>query len=127
MKRKKTILVSLIAFTLMSFTYIRNTKTTKLTAGTYSTCGCADSKDSAQKIGLIIHENNTFHYFDNTTVGKSIDIKGNWTLDESTVILKDYPAGSSIDNTWEIDKNGNCLKSRKGLSVIRLCNLKACE
>lgn len=125
MKVKKLLILLMMTLSLMSFVGLKPSKNLVLKMGTYSTCNCA--KEGEEKFGLKFYEDYSFHYFDYSNGTKKIDIKGIWSINNNKIILKDFPKGSDIDNKWIIDKNGNCLKSRKGLSFTRLCNTKECK
>ncbi len=124
MKRTLAILVVLSVFTLQSFKSGHPTKKLNLKTGTYGVCTCAES---STKVELIINDDHTFHYFDNSDPSKIIDVKGNWIINDNTISLKDYKSDFAIHNKWTIDDNEKCLKSRKGLNFTRLCHLKACK
>jgi hypothetical protein len=64
---------------------------------------------------------------DKTNADELIDLNGNWEQKGNQIILKDYPNEVSIHNVWKIDKNGKCLKSRKGLNFRRLCYLESSQ
>lgn len=97
----------------------------KVMTGAYGVCNC--DTESGAKVELTINEDFTFHYYDNYNPSKIIDIKGNWALNENTLLLKDYKSDFSIHNKWTLDKNEKCLKSRKGLEWTRLCHVKSCN
>ena len=84
---------------------------------------CSQGTESATKTELTINDDFTFHYFDNNNPSKVLDIKGTWSMDNKTIVLKDYTSAFSIHNKWKIDNNETCLKSRRGLEYIRLCHL----
>src|SRR5687767_6857890 len=98
------------------------TEAPKLLTGTYGVCSCGGTQ-STSKVELTLNEDKTFHYFDNTNPSKAVDIKGSWVLSGNTVILKDYQSAFPIHTKWRVDKNGKCLKSRKGLEFTRLCHI----
>jgi hypothetical protein len=86
---------------------------------------CSSGTENAVKIELTINDDFTFHYFDNNNPSKILDVKGNWSMENNTIVLKDYTSAFSIHNKWKVDNNENCLKSRKGLEYTRLCHLKS--
>ena len=96
-----------------------------LLKGAYGVCGC--EANVVSKFELVLNEDFSFHYFDNYNPSKIIDVKGNWSLDGNTILLKDYSSDYSINTKWEIDKNEKCLKSRKGMLCTRLCHIKSCN
>lgn len=123
MKQTKLFLAILVVIAMMSFS--DKNPAEKVKKGAYGTCGCTET--SSTKVELIINEDFTFHYFDNYNSSKVIDVKGNWSLDGNTIVLKDYKSEFSINYKWEIEKNEKCLKSRKGLTFTRLCHVKSCN
>lgn len=123
MKRTNLFLAMLVVFTAMSFK--GKTPFEKVKTGIYGICNCGT--ESSTKVELTINEDFTFHYFDNYNSEKPIDIKGNWTLSDNTILLKDYKSDFKIHNKWQIDNNEKCLKSRKGLDFTRLCHIKSCN
>jgi len=127
MRKALSILALLIALTMMSFKGNHPVKKLNLKTGAYGVCSCENTNDNVTRVELIINEDNTFSYFDNTNSSKIIDIKGSWALNDNTIILKGYKSDSSINNKWAIDKNEKCLKSRKGLEWTRLCHIKSCK
>lgn len=120
-------LVVVIALTIMSFKINPNSKKLNFKTGIYGVCTCDISNENSIKVELTINENNTFQYFDNSNPAKKIDIKGNWTITDNTIFLKDYKSDFPIHNKWEIDENEKCLKSRKWLNFTRLCHIKSCK
>lgn len=124
MKNTLSILGVLVALTMMSFKNERPTNKIILKTGTYGICSCENISENRLRVELILNEDNTFHYFDNSNTSKIIDVKGNWTLNNNSIQLKDYKSDISIHNLWKFDKNEKCLKSRKGLNITRLCHIK---
>jgi len=126
MKKTLSILGLLVVLTMMSFKGNHPAKK-NLKTGTYGVCSCENFSDNSTRVELIINDDNTFRYFDNSNPSKTIDIKGSWTLNNNTILLKDYKSDFSIHNKWTIDENEKCLKSRKGLNITRLCHIKSCK
>src|SRR5688572_27693992 len=120
MKKTLTLLGVLVALTMSSFKEDPPSKKLNLKTGTYGVCTCETSSENTAKVELTINDDNTFQYFDNSNPSKKIDIKGNWTITNNTIELKDYSSAVSIHNKWTIDENEKCLKSRKGLNFTRL-------
>jgi hypothetical protein len=127
MKKTLSILGLLVALTMMSFKGNHPAKKLTLKTGTYGVCSCENYSDNPTRVELIINEDNTFQYFDNSNPSKKIDIRGSWILNNNTILLKDYKSDFSIHNKWTIDENEKCLKSRKGLNTTRLCHIKSCK
>lgn len=127
MKKTISIFGLLVVLTLMSFKGNGPSKKINFKTGIYGVCNCGNSNENSTRVELIINDDNTFQYFDNSNPSKKIDIKGNWTVSNNTIRLKDYPSEVSIHNKWAIDENEKCLKSRKGLNFTRLCHIKSCK
>ncbi len=124
MQTKKLLIGALAVFMFMSFS---RSKTRNMLTGTYSTCGCENQADQEKKFGLILNDDNTFHYFDYTNPIEKIDVNGNWVLNKNTISLKNYSSAFKIEQQWKIEKNGKCIKSRLGLKFTRICNVEACK
>lgn len=124
---KKIILPLLTAVLFFSLAGFKLKDKPTLLTGTYGICGCETADANHLKIQLTLNDDHTFHYFDNSDPDKKIDLKGNWSLNNNTVSLKDYQAGFTIHDKWFIDKNGKCIKSRVGLNFERLCNVSECK
>src|SRR5688572_23882852 len=120
----KIILSVLLLLTFLSFKSVLPPE--KPTTGVYGTCGCDSSEAGTSSIKLILNEDFTFRYTDNSNPAKSIDVKGNWSFKDNTILLKDHPSEASIETKWSIDANLKCLKSRKGLAFTRLCHIASC-
>ena len=122
MKKIKLILTMAVVMTIMSFKTVKTLET-----GAYGICDCEENTVITTKHELIINDDFSFRYFNSSNSKKKIDIEGRWTREGNVVYLQDYESEHSIHNKWTIDKNEKCLKSRKGLSFVRLCNRKPCD
>jgi hypothetical protein len=127
MKNVKIILLLMATTICMSFTDSKLSNLQTLKLGTYSSCSCEKTIENSLKFGLTLNEDFTFNYFDNTNTSKKVSVKGTWSLDKNSILLKDYPTDTGLDNKWTIDNNGICIKSKKGLSFTRLCNVNECN
>ncbi|MGL5888967.1 MAG: hypothetical protein ACRC3B_03740 [Bacteroidia bacterium] len=127
MTKKIAVLTFIISLALMSFTGSEPAEKAAFKTGTYSTCSCDDYSEKSLKFGLTLNNDSTFHYFDYSNSANKIDIRGNWVLSKNKILLKDYPANSSLESKWVIDNNGKCLKSNSGLSFTRICNVSQCD
>ena len=126
MKTFTFILVALIAFSSGSFT-IRSAKKRNFSAGVYGVCACTGTNAHPVQVELTLNNDNTFHYINNSDRSNTIDVKGNWELSNNTITLKNYTSPVAINDSWKVDKNEKCLKSRKGMLFTRLCNVKECK
>lgn len=99
----------------------------RLNTGKYGVCTCDNGEENLKRFELIISEDNTFQYFDNTNSNNIIDLKGSWIREKNTIYLKNFSSDIEIHSKWIIDDNEKCLKSRKGLNFMRLCHLGACK
>lgn len=88
---------------------------------------CAYENNMPAYLELTLNENHTFHYTDKTNPEKPIDTKGKWVLNKNMIVLKDYQSLFPIHSSWKIDKGTKCLKSKRGMTFYRLCNLGACS
>ncbi|TND08331.1 MAG: hypothetical protein FD123_2362 [Bacteroidetes bacterium] len=122
MRNIKIVLGVSTALVIMSFQGkqpLENVKT-----GTYGVCNCDNSGEGSVQVELTINEDKTFRYVDNSNPAKKVDIQGNWTLQDNTILLKNYQPGLPVSNKWKIDEK--CIKSRNGLVFTRLCHIKSC-
>jgi hypothetical protein len=127
MKKVNFILVAVIMLTATSFKNIPYSG--KVTPGTYGVCDC-DDMDGQKKpatIQLILNENKTFHYIDQSVPDRKLDITGNWILEHNKIILKDYKNDFAIHDKWTYQSEDQCLKSRNQLNFRRLCLIKPCK
>ena len=113
----------LVMFLFASFT--NTSKPVAFTTGTYGVCDC--DEDTSMKFNLTISDDFTFHYYKNDDPDNMIDVKGKWEMKDNTIVLKEYTSSKPIHDKWTIDKNGVCLKSKKGLEWSRLCQVKPCN
>jgi hypothetical protein len=117
--------------TLLSFSNLFNsfrdipTSPEKAITGTYGVCSCEAAGNTQVKLSL--NEDLTFHYIDKSDRSNPKDITGKWKLDKNVVRLSATAPGINIHDKWKIDANGLCMKSRKGLTYYRLCNLRDCK
>ncbi|MFN0202132.1 MAG: hypothetical protein ACKVTZ_11465 [Bacteroidia bacterium] len=123
MKKVNPFLFLVLIAVLMSFKGIEKANM----AGTYGVCGCEKEQVLSPQIALSLHENATFEYVDATNPNKQIKAKGQWLVKNNEIRLTSSPSVSGTPSQWIIDKNEKCLKTRKGLTFIRLCNVKACK
>lgn len=122
MKSSKVIFPVFVSLLMLSF--VSNpSKKAEFKLGTYGVCNC-DNGTSAPNFGITFNEDKTFHYFDNAN---KIDVKGNWEVNNNSILLTDYSPNSSLDNKWNVTKTGKSIKSKKGLAFTRLSNLKECN
>lgn len=97
---------------------------TTFQTGTYGVCDCADEASTAGKLALTVNEDGTFHYVDGTNAGNPIDRHGEWSMDGRKLTLTTTGAN---EQTWTLDKNDPCLRTRSGLLFRRLCRLEECR
>jgi hypothetical protein len=89
--------------------------------------GCNCGMENPTKVELTLNDDFTFHYFDNYDPKKVIDIMGKWSVKNNKVKLTNYLKDFKIHENWVIEKSDdcNCLTSRKGLEILRLCNIRS--
>lgn len=89
-----------------------------LKMGTYTLSTSYSSETENIVSGIVFKEDKSFTYFDRS---KKTEIQGTWKIENNFVILSSE-SKLPIKNKWEIDSNKKCLKSRKGLAFLRVCN-----
>lgn len=111
--KKSLFILTIIAFagTVFSFTRI---STPEIAYGTFGGDGV-----NAPKIEL--NADHSFHYIDNTKPSNLIDITGTWTIENNEVHLLDVNNRKVMDEL-SIEREGKCLKARKGMAFYTLCN-----
>ena len=88
---------------------------------------CQYEKNNIQNyLHLTLKDDHTFQYTDKTNPEKPIETTGKWTLNKNVIVLQDYQSEFPIHSKWKVDKGTNCLKSKRGMTFYRLCNLGAC-
>jgi len=126
MKKKVLLLLPLATFAFLSFTNISHVKPFK--SGIYGVCNCEGEKN-ASKISLELTDNFTFQYVNTEDAQNIQTLKGRWKVEGENILLQSEVSAAEfpISDKWKIDKNENCIKSRKGLLFTRLCLLKPCK
>jgi hypothetical protein len=114
----------MVVLTRMSLT---TTDNITLKIGSYGVCICEGSIAVTMNTELLINDDFTFHYIDNSNQNKKIDVKGKWKRKGNIIYLLEYKSNFSIHSKWKIDKNEKCLKSRAGLNFRRLCHINSCK
>lgn len=103
--------IVIILLTLFSFTGI-----TELDfVGTYGV-----SENDPARIELTLNKDKTFTYKDLSNPAKPIDVKGNWSVKNNEILLKNYDSEFSFHTKWKIMKDGMVAKSRKGMTFYTL-------
>lgn len=107
----RTPFIVIILLALFSFTGI-----TELDfVGTYGV-----SENDPARIELTLNKDKTFTYKDLSNPVKQIDVKGNWSVKNNEVLLKNYDSEFSFHTKWKIIKDGMVTKSRKGMTFYTL-------
>lgn len=110
---------------LLSFTPPGSPSAPPLRTGTYGVCGCETPRATGPAISLALQDDGSFHYVNGTDPAEQIDVTGHWEIVKEKVTL--WTALGDVFETWSVDKNTSCLRSRKGLLFTRLCHLEACH
>lgn len=110
----RAILLFSLCIGLMAFQ--SSSPATQVKTGTYSYTSDADAQ-----LLLQLNNDNTFRYVNITNPAQPIDLSGRWSLTGRVIVLGAYDENVKIANSWKIDKNDNCLRSRHGLLWTRLC------
>ncbi|MFT7344792.1 MAG: hypothetical protein ACI9XP_001381 [Lentimonas sp.] len=109
MKKYQLLYVCCISMLALSFNF---KPTAEVKPGTYGT-------DSS--MNLVLNSDFTFEYSNTGEI-----TKGNWERQNNKIVLKNYPSANKLPDVWSMDKDSECLKSKKGLMFIRLCLQGAC-
>jgi hypothetical protein len=120
----KNVTMLFAALSLLVFAGFRPSKTVSFHAGIYGTCNC--DAGGGSKYQLILNEDHTFRFMDETDPRDKVNVTGFWELKGSAVILKDYKS-DRLSRKWKVSGNGKCLRSSKGLEFIRICNQGLCN
>lgn len=120
----KILFAGMFLLAILSFTAFKPKEQLQFKTGTYG--ACSFDNQNATKIELTINSDSTFRYYDNSNRANVADVKGKWTRKGNTILLKDFSSDRTVPDQWQIDKNEKCLKSRRGLEFIRICNLENC-
>lgn len=91
--------------------------------GKYGVCAMEGEQSRVISIQLILNQDNTFAYIDNTNADDKINVTGKWTIFEGDVYLSDFPSEVRIPKIWKAEKEQSALKSRKGTAFYRLCRI----
>ncbi|MFN0031880.1 MAG: hypothetical protein ACKVOR_06955 [Flavobacteriales bacterium] len=119
MKTGKVILLLLCVVAICSFRSYDVSK--EVNAGVYGTCNCDAEKTTQRTVQLTLNEDFTFHYVDNSDPQNKEDIQGTWAHTGIAILLTGNDGKTPTHNKWKMDKNGKCIKSRRGLEFTRLC------
>lgn len=92
--------------------------------GVYGVCGCAEEAPGSSPIALTVNNDGTFHYVNATAPEHAIDNRGHWQLDGRKLVLT---SEGGSEQTWTLDKDDPCLRTRSGLTFTRLCRLENCH
>lgn len=111
---KRIIQTSLIAGALLTLFSFTNSAELDF-AGTYG----VSVKDRVE-IELQLNEDKTFAYKDLSNPSKPINVKGDWTVKNNTILLQNYDSEFSFHLKWKIVKDGMVAKSRNGLAFYSL-------
>jgi hypothetical protein len=112
MKKVLFVSLALVCFTLTGFISKVNPLSQSSLSGTYG-------KDILQ---LTLNPNHSFHYVNITDVNHPINVSGNWEQKGNRIFLITDKSFPKVNSIWKIDKNKHCLKSRRGIMFIRICN-----
>jgi len=111
---KKAIETLLIASAVLILSSFSSEKTTSF-IGTYGVCD-----DDPSQIQFILNEDNTFTYQDFSNPHAPVDVKGNWEIKNSHLLLTDHNALRSFHSKWKLSKKGKMIKSRNGMAFYTL-------
>jgi hypothetical protein len=126
MKKMKITTALITAGMAMTLIGARISPESLATTDTYGVCGCVSESNTKCTFKLELNEDKSFHYIDQSGSSK-IDITGKWLSAGRSIQLTGFSDNMKIHDQWKIDKEGNCIQSRKGLEFVRLCNLGLCK
>lgn len=79
------------------------------------------SESDMSQIKLQLNPDMTFEYQDFSDSQNKIKVAGNWTANKNVVELHSSDLSPDFHDKWKVEKDGNAVKARKGLSFYRLC------
>lgn len=120
-------ITSIAAILIVVCTSFKDKPETVLLNGTYGGCNCGEVDSKENPYALLLNENQSFVYNQVNSENQIEMISGSWTMVSGKIRLSNSNSPLSIPETWEIDKNGKCIKGRKGLSFMRLCHIESCK
>lgn len=83
--------------------------------------GVSESDPSA--IRLELQADNTFSYQDFSIPDAKVKVTGTWKQQGNQVRLQSTSDQKFQDN-WHLEKAGNAIKSRRGMTFLRLCRIQ---
>lgn len=114
---KKLKLIAIVALAAVAFQGTEKSTSVTVVPGIYG----VNAGYSEVKVRL--NEDKSFRYTDRT-VKPCIDITGIWKQEGGKVRLETQGREIKIFDTWKLDEDCDCIKSRKGLTWRRLCLVK---
>lgn len=94
------------------------------TQGTYSSGQKSAQPTNGHKsvLELKLNDDNTFVYYNETNSKKIVEVKGTWEIQDKYIVLKSTSNTSDYPNKWKLDQSYSCIKARKGMEFIRICD-----
>lgn len=120
MKSIKVLIAVVVLLSLFSFKN-KQKLNVKIITGTYGVC------NGNYTLSLKLNADSTFQFTDNTNPNNKLLISGNWELNKNNIVLKNNSAETNFHYKWKFDFKYNCIKSRKGITIYRLCNDQKCK
>jgi hypothetical protein len=95
-------------------------------AGVFSACTCADNQAYKSQIKVSFMADNQFEIIDTRNPSVVATTVGTWEISKKQHIQLFPKNEMNFSDKWKLEKDGTCIKSRKGLNWIRLCNIEQC-
>lgn len=78
------------------------------------------STENPSQIELHINKDGSFYYQDLSLAKETIQVKGTWEIKGQKLNLISAADNSTFHNKWKLNKEGQVIKSRKGMTFYTL-------
>ena len=126
MKKVLTLWFLVVVFFCTGFRASRTPLKSSDLAGVYGVCYCAEANDEQVSVRLSLFGDMSYHYIDNSSSQK-LNIRGRWEMKGNSIRLVSEKGTQKFHVSWKAEKKSPCIKSRKGLTFYRLCNVEKCN
>jgi hypothetical protein len=96
----------------------------KAPSGSFGTCSCNGNN---RIIELVLNEDATFKYTDNSDPSHAKVITGTWIMKSEKMLLTASDGNKTFHRKWKYTKDGKCIKSRYKMNFMRICVLTSCK
>ncbi len=90
--------------------------------GTYGVCGCGTAP--TPDLSLTLRPDGTFRYKNGEDPARPEEVSGTWRQEGRKLTL--FDGTGAVVAHWSLDKQGPCIRTRRGMLFTRLCRLQAC-